>query len=438
MSKFLNWKNSVFLLLTFLVQLNVVYGQCPDCPVSKVYTGAPVVPNGNTSSLWQNVPGPGTGTPTSSDIVRFTGDTDYTWVPSSPTTIKGLVVEGDANLTLDRNSQGTTPAFIIQGASESDKGCIVVRSGSTLNLIYISNLVNVNICVEEGGRIVFDARDPTRNDYLFNGVDINLQGPGAIIEFGDADINLGIGGLNITGYTGTGCIEDSNGDYVLPSPPPNIFADPDVTNVYQFCLFLASAGFGILPVEYVYFNAELQNKRAVKLSWATATEYDNSHFEIFRAVNNLNKWQKIGIVPGRGFSETIEEYAFEDENLPLSGGNVFYRLKQVDNSGDFGFSKVVSARVPQLSEFKGVWKVYPNPTDGYEFNFELVDRSKYKDEPIQVRLSGPIATQAVFTSKDLNVLTSKLKQVLQRSKKGVYILQVTWGQNIEHIKILKQ
>jgi hypothetical protein len=437
MSKFLNWKNSVFLLLTFLVQLNALYGQtCPTCPVTKNYISTTLdVTQGNNPAYnlrWQDGVGPG-----ATDIVRFGSEPgDFNWAPVNSTTIKGIVLENGVDLTLDRNSQGNTPVFRIQG-TPSDKGCIVVRSGSTLNLIYISNLVDVNICVEEGGRIVFDARDPARNDYLFQGVDINLQGPNAIIEFGEADINFS-GGLNITGYTGLGCVEDSEGNYILPTPPPNIFADPNSTNVYQFCEFLAAAGFGILPVEYVYFKAELQNKRAVKLSWATATEYDNSHFEILRSVNNLNKWQKIGTISGRGFSETIEEYTFEDENLPLGGGNVFYRLKQVDNSGDFGFSKVVSAKVPQLSELKGVWKVYPNPTDGFDFNFELVDRSKYKDELIQVRLSGPLATQALFTSKDISVLGLELQQVLQQSKKGVYILQVTWGQNIEHIKILRQ
>lgn len=415
MSRFLNWKNSVFLLLTFLVHLNVVYGQtCPSCPSSKTYNSndPDVHPNNNQGARWSP-----TGVPGVTDIALFNRKGNFTWDPINEVNISGIVLSDSANLVLDRGNNANFEAFDIVG------GCIVINSGSTLEIKFISKLENVSICIEPGGKLIYDARRTDRNDYTFNGVTITLQ-PGAQIEFGDAEIFIGPGGVTINGYEGDGC-DDMNGNIISTNPISND----------DLCRLFGIAG---LPVEYLYIEAAYKLQRTVDISWATAKEWDNSHFEIYRSVNNVNNWQKIGSVQGQGYSDSVVEYAFEDNNLPFAGGNVFYRLKQVDLSGTFEFSKVVSAKVPQLSEFKGVWKVYPNPTNGYDFKFELIDQTKYKDEPIQVRLSGPIATQAVFTSKDLSVLTAELQQVLQQSKKGVYILQVTWGQNIEHIKILKQ
>jgi len=58
----------------------------------------------------------------------------------------------------------------------------------------------------------------------------------------------------------------------------------------------------VIPVELVSFSATLLDIN-VKLDWSTATETNNSGFEILRS-NKKDEWNTIGFVPGNG--TTIE------------------------------------------------------------------------------------------------------------------------------------
>lgn len=220
-------------MLLALVQVSI--GQsCPGCTGTiKTYQRAASVEVNSGNNTFNNESWLSNGIPVNTNIARFNTAGNFIWRSNNATTIRGIVLEGNANLVLVRSNDGNNAVFIIQGTSLADKGCITVRSGSTLTLRYISNLNNVTVCVEEGGRIVFDGRNEDRNDYLFNGVDINLQGPGAKIEFGEADIILGLDGVTFTGYTGSGCTLNEDGSYTLPSPIPNIIADPVTNNITQ-------------------------------------------------------------------------------------------------------------------------------------------------------------------------------------------------------------
>ena len=50
-------------------------------------------------------------------------------------------------------------------------------------------------------------------------------------------------------------------------------------------------------------------------------------------------WAKIGFVNGSGNSNSPKQYSYTD-NLNLSSGNYSYRLKQVDNDGQFEYSSI--------------------------------------------------------------------------------------------------
>ena len=86
-----------------------------------------------------------------------------------------------------------------------------------------------------------------------------------------------------------------------------------------------------VPVELVSFNASVSGNE-VTLNWITATETNNSGFEILRSAQNNNQgWEKIGFVEGNGTTTEPSIYSFKDENL--SAGNYKYRLKQIDYDG---------------------------------------------------------------------------------------------------------
>lgn len=115
----------------------------------------------------------------------------------------------------------------------------------------------------------------------------------------------------------------------------------------------------LLPIELIYFDVN-KSKTSNELVWQTASENNNSHFNIERS-SDSKKWDTIGKVTGHGNSLEKKEYQFIDTN-PHRGIN-YYRLKQVDFDGQFEYSKVVS--IDFEKENKAV--IYPNPVDGNLF-----------------------------------------------------------------------
>ncbi len=113
-----------------------------------------------------------------------------------------------------------------------------------------------------------------------------------------------------------------------------------------------------LPVELLYFDAELQDGEVV-LDWATATEVNNEKFEIERSTDGKT-FEKIAEVKGSGNTKVKQEYVYYDTALPLHGfDQLYYRLKQIDYDGAYEYSPVGSVRntLPQVSNVK----VSPNP-----------------------------------------------------------------------------
>ncbi len=112
-----------------------------------------------------------------------------------------------------------------------------------------------------------------------------------------------------------------------------------------------------LPVELIAFKA-LTSKSIIKLKWQTATEVNNYGFEVQRADENRNNWEKIGFVAGNGNSNSPKQYTFVDNTV--TSGKYFYRLKQIDIDGSFKYSNVieVNLNLPDKFELK---QNYPNP-----------------------------------------------------------------------------
>jgi hypothetical protein len=112
----------------------------------------------------------------------------------------------------------------------------------------------------------------------------------------------------------------------------------------------------IIPVEMVSFGASV-NGNSVNLNWQTATELNNSGFEIQRKIEN-NNWIKIGFVNGAGTTSEIKNYSYTDSYS--SEGNVYYRLRQVDFDGRSTYSKIINVDLNSPSNFI-LNQNYPNP-----------------------------------------------------------------------------
>lgn len=113
-----------------------------------------------------------------------------------------------------------------------------------------------------------------------------------------------------------------------------------------------------MPVELSHFTAH-STPPTTHLTWSTATETNNSHFEVQRSAD-ARKWEVLGEVKGAGTTQEPQKYAYTDrEPLP---GLAYYRLRQVDYDGQYEYSPIVT-----VSHKGGKFElsVFPNPASEF-------------------------------------------------------------------------
>ena len=151
----------------------------------------------------------------------------------------------------------------------------------------------------------------------------------------------------------------SNGPYVLSGLDPNTeytwrIVSVDSANGLRGN-FSDTANFtttSVLPVTFLNFDGTLINSTA-KLTWSTATELNNSGFEVQKSSDG-HSFAVIGFVKGSGNSSVVNTYNYTDAKV-LSGDN-YYRLRQVDIDGNFIYSSIIRL------DFKNFdWAVFGNP-----------------------------------------------------------------------------
>ncbi|MFK7810357.1 MAG: FG-GAP-like repeat-containing protein [Saprospiraceae bacterium] len=175
-----------------------------------------------------------------------------------------------------------------------------------------------------------------------------------------------------------------------------------------------------LPVELTSFNATLEDRNNVMLTWSTAIELNNSHFEVHRSQDGL-EWRKIDIVDGAGTTSDIQVYKHLDED-PSVGIN-YYRLKQIDFDEKFEFSNIVSINV-KLEDEKQI-KIYPNPSS----RFISIAGLSADDSTIEItNADGKVLNSysGVITQIDITHLTP-----------GVYFVKVYEGEQMSVIRLMK-
>ena len=119
-----------------------------------------------------------------------------------------------------------------------------------------------------------------------------------------------------------------------------------------------NAGSVVVPVELTSFTATSISD-GVRLNWATATETNNSGFEIQRKQDS-SVWERIGFVEGHGTTTEAQEYFYIDDIRDNSATTFRYRLKQIDFDGSYEFSEEVLVENPAPSDY-ALHQNFPNP-----------------------------------------------------------------------------
>lgn len=110
----------------------------------------------------------------------------------------------------------------------------------------------------------------------------------------------------------------------------------------------------VLPVELISFNGKEENC-AINLSWKTASEINNSHFELEHSLNG-KEFNSIAKIEGAGTSLLPETYSYQHKQPSEIN---YYRLKQVDIDGAFEYNETIS--VVTKCKPSTQMNAYPNP-----------------------------------------------------------------------------
>ncbi len=136
-----------------------------------------------------------------------------------------------------------------------------------------------------------------------------------------------------------------------------------------------------VPVELISFTVTVTTQ-GVQLQWNTATETNNAGFAIERSEDGKS-WNELAFVKGNGTTTNRVSYSFRDGQVKT--GTYQYRLKQVDYSGTFAYSNIITAAVGVPDEFT-LMQNYPNP-----FNpSTVIEFALPKDETVSLKVYNAI------------------------------------------------
>lgn len=159
-----------------------------------------------------------------------------------------------------------------------------------------------------------------------------------------------------------------------------------------------------LPVTLVRFMASHRlGASEVQLSWATASELNNTGFGIERSLDG-RIYTRLGFVPSSaGTSSTARSYL----NTSPYVGAAYYRLRQVDISGKATYSHISYVRDESLTS---PLAVFPNPTTA---NFTVLGAD----------LSQPLEVYDLLGQRVLTLPAGVSEGSLGALPGGVYVLR---------------
>ncbi|MBK7965799.1 MAG: T9SS type A sorting domain-containing protein [Bacteroidetes bacterium] len=195
--------------------------------------------------------------------------------------------------------------------------------------------------------------------------------------------------------------------------------------------FGTAQGPSALPVQWLSVNARALDKR-IQINWATASEENNSGFEVEK-LNASNKiFESIGWVDGAGNSNQVNYYSFDDVNVEMNE-DYFYKIKQVDFNGASSYSDIVHARINTMNN--SMVQLYPNPIKAdSKLVFDLVHSTTVKISIVNVL--GEVLKQENLGNLKQGNYTINITSLFSNLKAGLYTVQVDLDSKTEHFKVL--
>ena len=185
-----------------------------------------------------------------------------------------------------------------------------------------------------------------------------------------------------------------------------------------------------LPVDLIAFTAEPLGNKDALLQWTTASEINNSHFDVELSYDGRT-FEVVGDVAGNGNSQHQIDYSYTDASVSKVEKTVYYRLKQVDFDGSTEYSDIRVVRFDAVGNDMQLF-AYPNPLNN-ELNV-MVGLSNGESYQLEVtNLQGKLVHLENHTyDNGLHKLNTSAWN------SGMYIVRVATEHATKHMKVVKK
>lgn len=288
---------------------------------------------------------------------------------------------------------------------------------------FTSNDYGTGVAVDATGNVYFSGYTSSSSNISAGGFQTNFGGgyDGFLVKF-----NSSCGRLCATYYGGTG--SDYGNDVAVSALSGNVLVSgttgssnnigsggydnsfgggTDDAFLVQFTSVCSA-----LPVDLLYFTAELNPDGTVSARWALSQQAPGEYFEVQRSRDGKN-FETIGtIMDGTSLNGTV---LYEYEDTPPYDGTAYYRLRMISPDGQSAYS-VIREVTPGTTE--GHLRVYPNPATEYiQYSFECMENT-----PVTVKVMDLFGREVLVQEALAGKGTQKLN--ISGLDKGNYLLVV--------------
>jgi len=176
-----------------------------------------------------------------------------------------------------------------------------------------------------------------------------------------------------------------------------------------------------LPVHFLHVEALLKNSTTAVVKWVAATPIRNAEkFEVEHSTDGRN-WIKLSQIT---IAQTMQEnYQFMHQLIPA--GNLYYRIKQVNQNGSWDYSKTVML-LNELKENKYV--IFPNPAT----NFIRISVPYYADGKTNIEIYDAAGRKIISRT----MIDSNEEINTGNFPNGTYLLKLTHNEEIKIHRVL--
>lgn len=172
----------------------------------------------------------------------------------------------------------------------------------------------------------------------------------------------------------------------------------------------------LLPIELVEFSAHC-NGNLVEISWATASERNNNHFVVEKSYDAV-KFAAIAQVAGAGNSIERIDYGHTDNDY--YGGDVYYRLYQVDYDGTRTYSEIISVSCNDTENDPNV-SIFPNP---FSSDVTIV-LEHFRNEPATIEIYDVMGKAIKYVKVESTYNEYETTLNLEELPAGIYTVRVS-------------